>query len=245
MTHSILLQNDGKGFLLNDGKFLLLNGAGPEHVNAASGGRIRKKTGRQLTQGDLGPKPSIATTGESISKTVLSFIGLSKSKLLIPTKSESIGDIVPYTTGYSNSQILIKVRNESKSQLLYHVKAESYGVTHSSIVMENMNNNNIKIAKINHYMDVLQEIDKIDYTPRIESFSFNEQTTDPILKAFTHSSSFIGNVRYNRETQGMRILLNGKAYNFCNVPERIFDSFEGANSKGAFFAREIKGQFDC
>jgi len=244
MTHSILLQNDGKGFLLNDGKFLLLNGAGPEHVNAASGGRIRKKVGRQLTQGDLGPKPSIATTGESISKTVLSFIGLSKSKLLIPTKSESIGITVPYTTGYSNSQILIKAYHESKSQLLYHVKAESYGVTHASIVMENMNNNNIKIAKINHYMNVLQEIDKMD-TVHIESFSFNEQTTDPILRAFTHSSSFIGNVRYNRETQGMRILLNGKAYNFCNVPERVFDAFEGANSKGAFFARNIRTQFDC
>jgi len=43
----------------------------------------------------------------------------------------------------------------------------------------------------------------------------------------------------------MRIILNGVIYNFCNVPERIFDSFSGADSKGAFFNRNIKTQFDC
>ena len=94
---------------------------------------------------------------------------------------------------------------------------------------------------------MLNEIDNMDTvtsSPEI-GFEFNEQTDDPTLRAFTGSSSFVGNVRYNRETQGMRILLNGKAYNFCNVPERVFDAFEGADSKGAFFNRNIKTQFDC
>ena len=81
--------------------------------------------------------------------------------------------------------------------------------------------------------------------PTILSFEFDEQTNNEALIAFTHSSSFIGNVRYNTDTQGMLMLLNGKEYNFCNVPARIFDSFQGADSKGAFFARSIKGQFDC
>jgi len=43
----------------------------------------------------------------------------------------------------------------------------------------------------------------------------------------------------------MEIILNGKTYDFCNVPERKFDAFEGADSKGAFFNREIKTLHDC
>lgn len=63
--------------------------------------------------------------------------------------------------------------------------------------------------------------------------------------AFTASSSFVGNVRYDKDTQEMRILLNGNAYNFCDVPQRKYDAFEGSGSKGAFFNREIKEQHDC
>jgi len=43
----------------------------------------------------------------------------------------------------------------------------------------------------------------------------------------------------------MEIILNGKTYEFCNVSERLYDSFEGANSKGAFFNREIRTLHDC
>ena len=55
----------------------------------------------------------------------------------------------------------------------------------------------------------------------------------------------MGNVLWDRESLGMNIILNGKTYSFCNVSERLFDSFEGANSKGAFFNREIKTLHDC
>ena len=65
------------------------------------------------------------------------------------------------------------------------------------------------------------------------------------FRAFTHSSSFVGNVKYDQDNQTMEIILNGTTYEFCNVAERIFDGFEGANSKGAFFNRNIKTQFDC
>ena len=78
-----------------------------------------------------------------------------------------------------------------------------------------------------------------------KSFEVNETVTDEAFIAFTHSSSFVGNVRYDDDTSEMRILLNEKAYTFCNVPQRTYDAFEGAPSKGAFFARNIKGQFDC
>ena len=69
--------------------------------------------------------------------------------------------------------------------------------------------------------------------------------TEADFTTFTHSSSFIGNVRYDADESGMVILMNEKAYNFCNVPRRVYDGFEGANSKGAFFNREIKGLYDC
>ena len=68
---------------------------------------------------------------------------------------------------------------------------------------------------------------------------------NPEFRAFTHSSSFVGNVLWDRESREMNIILNGKTYHFCNVSERLFDSFEGASSKGAFFNREIKTLHDC
>lgn len=72
-----------------------------------------------------------------------------------------------------------------------------------------------------------------------------DPNTNPKFKAFTHSSSFVGNVKYDSEDSEMEIILNGKTYNFCGVSERLFDSFEGASSKGAFFNREIKTLHDC
>ncbi len=66
------------------------------------------------------------------------------------------------------------------------------------------------------------------------------------FRAFTHTSSFVGNVKYDQDEQMMEIILNGvKTYEFCQVPERVYDAFEGANSKGAYFNRNIRTQFDC
>ena len=39
--------------------------------------------------------------------------------------------------------------------------------------------------------------------------------------------------------------LNGRTYGWCNVPQRIYDGWKGSASKGAYFNRAIKGQFDC
>lgn len=43
----------------------------------------------------------------------------------------------------------------------------------------------------------------------------------------------------------MTVILNGQEYDFCGVPERKYDAFEGADSKGEYFNREIKTQHDC
>lgn len=62
---------------------------------------------------------------------------------------------------------------------------------------------------------------------------------------FTHASSFIGTVIYTLDLQSMEILIGGRMYPYCGVPQRIYDSFKGAGSKGQFFNREIKGIYEC
>lgn len=78
-------------------------------------------------------------------------------------------------------------------------------------------------------------------------FEFVE-ARDPLLEdidAFTHSSSFVGQVIYDSETLEMAAKLNGESYVWCGVPARTYEAWKGADSKGAYFVRSIKGQFDC
>lgn len=90
---------------------------------------------------------------------------------------------------------------------------------------------------------------KIAQVPQAFEFVESHEAWGKLLSerttGFTHSSSFVGNVIYDSDTQDMKITLNGEAYVFCNIPDRTFDAFEGAGSKGAFFNREIKGLHDC
>lgn len=78
-----------------------------------------------------------------------------------------------------------------------------------------------------------------------KTFDINEIIHDEKLRAFTHSSSWIGNVKYDTETKIMHVLMNGKAYEHCGVEEIDFDAFEGAPSKGEHWWRFIKEQFNC
>lgn len=88
---------------------------------------------------------------------------------------------------------------------------------------------------------------------RVETFTFEDTNTpaigDPINfdrePTFQNPSSFVGLVTYFPDTQDMIIVLNGKPYNYCNVPQRTFDAFKGADSPGAFYNRNIKGLLTC
>lgn len=62
--------------------------------------------------------------------------------------------------------------------------------------------------------------------------------------SFEQPSVVVGKVVWF-EDQTMTISLRGTVYNFCGVPRRVFESFSGAGSKGAFFVRSIRGQFNC
>jgi len=81
---------------------------------------------------------------------------------------------------------------------------------------------------------------KFEFTDSFKNWESFEK-----LKPFDAASSFIGTVVYDDARQELFITIESKVYTFCNVPERVFDGFEGAGSKGAFFNREIKQLFDC
>ena len=85
----------------------------------------------------------------------------------------------------------------------------------------------------------------------LKSFDFEEDhkawkiLTERDTTAFTHSSSWIGHVIYDSDTQQMMIMMSGKRYLFCGVDDRTFDSFEGSPSKGEFYWRILKDRFIC
>jgi len=91
------------------------------------------------------------------------------------------------------------------------------------------------------YAKLRQKIAGLGFRERI----LNWLREQPRFKSFDPDSSFVGSVKYDQDNQSMQITLNGKKYDFCNVEERLFDSFSGAGSKGAFFNREIKSLHNC
>ena len=93
--------------------------------------------------------------------------------------------------------------------------------------------------------DTWREIEHYLMEDATNSGQKSDTVGNPEFRSFTHSSSFVGNVLWDRESSEMDIILNGKTYHFCRVSERLFDAFEGANSKGEFFNREIKTLHDC
>ena len=87
------------------------------------------------------------------------------------------------------------------------------------------------------------------------SFSFNEAPREWVgskiytdaakFLQFDQSSSFVGNVVYEKATEEMLIVLGDRIYNFCRVPRSIYNGFRRASSKGKYFNSFIKGLWDC
>ncbi|NJN90605.1 MAG: KTSC domain-containing protein [Leptolyngbyaceae cyanobacterium SL_5_14] len=60
------------------------------------------------------------------------------------------------------------------------------------------------------------------------------------------SSSAISEVGYDESTQQMKIKFKqGKIYDFCQVPEYIFQGLLAASSKGAYYNSYIKDKYPC
>jgi len=102
----------------------------------------------------------------------------------------------------------------------------------------------IPTDKIGQKVDVGKFLNKESLFKKKLEFNFEEIVSEA-LQAFTHTSSWIGNVRYDTESKVMRILMNGKSFEHCNVEQIDYDKFEGAPSKGEHWWREIKDQFNC
>lgn len=99
-------------------------------------------------------------------------------------------------------------------------------------------------------LDILKIIDSVK---SMDDFQLATQTFTFVLGAsgddreldFEKPSSFVGKVVYTPDLQSMEVILNGFTYNYCGVPQRIFDQFAEASSKGEFYNREIKGVYLC
>ena len=104
-----------------------------------------------------------------------------------------------------------------------------------------MNEQDTEQENATSYAKLRQRIAGLGFRERI----LNWLKEQPRFKSFDPDSSFVGTVKYDQDNQSMQIELNGKKYDFCNVEERLFDSFSGAGSKGAFFNREIKSLHNC
>jgi len=61
------------------------------------------------------------------------------------------------------------------------------------------------------------------------------------------SSSAIAAVGYNPQTKNLKIRFVGgtTVYDFCGVPQYIYDGLMAASSKGDYYTRHIRGRYQC
>lgn len=64
------------------------------------------------------------------------------------------------------------------------------------------------------------------------------------MKEF-YGNSWIEHVSFDETIGKMRITMNGKTYDFCGVPENVFDEFENSASHGTYYNKNIKGEYSC
>jgi len=236
-------------------------------LGGSSGGKSTQK-GVSIFDQDrsLGERPKKKAPAKSEAKLLVRVESKSKGLILIPIKAFSESLITSgLGRGISVSKIMVTEKIHTIARIRLQEKFESYGYIHRGEIIANATkalNKTIshleklkKLTKLNLLFNMAESIEDIyqeEKPKKFKTFDFEESPeqwqgilTEQKFKAFTHSSSFVGNVRLDVKTGQMRILLNGKPYTFCNVSERLFDAFQGAPSKGAFFARNIRGQFDC
>ncbi|MFY9181977.1 MAG: KTSC domain-containing protein [Kiritimatiellia bacterium] len=62
----------------------------------------------------------------------------------------------------------------------------------------------------------------------------------------TVESSFLQKVGYDAATQTLAVQMvnSSDIYTYLNVPQSVYDGLMAAESKGAYYVRNIKGQFE-
>ena len=60
------------------------------------------------------------------------------------------------------------------------------------------------------------------------------------------ASTAIASVGYDSRNMRMRICFKeGHSYDFCGVPQRVFDSLMQSASKGTYYANHIRDRYQC
>jgi hypothetical protein len=60
------------------------------------------------------------------------------------------------------------------------------------------------------------------------------------------SSSAISAVGYDPDTRRMKItFVQGHTYDFCRVPQHVFDGLLRSSSKGGYYNDHIKDRYQC
>ncbi|AKF24687.1 hypothetical protein YH65_04260 [Sulfurovum lithotrophicum] len=60
------------------------------------------------------------------------------------------------------------------------------------------------------------------------------------------SSSAISYIGYDSATMKMKITFKqSKTYDYCNVPQNVFDDFLNASSQGIYYDLHIKDKYNC
>jgi hypothetical protein len=58
------------------------------------------------------------------------------------------------------------------------------------------------------------------------------------------SSTNVASIGYDVDTQVLEVeFVNGGVYQYMNVPQEVFDEFQGASSKGSYLAQNIKNRY--
>lgn len=66
------------------------------------------------------------------------------------------------------------------------------------------------------------------------------------MKMIPVSSSAITHIGYDKDTKQMKITFKqSKTYDYCNVPESVFESFLSASSVGKYYDQYIKDKYNC
>lgn len=62
----------------------------------------------------------------------------------------------------------------------------------------------------------------------------------------TFNSTAIRRAEYNPETRRMKLwFADGGEYDFCRVPQNVFDGLCNASSKGRYYHAFIRDRYDC
>jgi len=59
------------------------------------------------------------------------------------------------------------------------------------------------------------------------------------------SSSFVHRICYQEKSNYLIVRLKNTYYHYCRLPERVYNNWLSASSKGRYYNGNIKGNYDC